>query len=149
MSWREEQELKKALYASLQEVKRPTSDPCEQSSEVKEIKTTGLKETRKSRETTPQCQKTRSVSTERSSQKPQGVEIRRHSSASMTAANNKKNGKSISEERELRSRARLTIPGIGSRPIKLEPQLNSSTDDTSKDSVNSSISNSTSQENKR
>ena len=147
MSWREEQELKKALYASLQEVKRQSSDPGEQSSEVKEIKP-DLKETRRSRETTPQSQKTRSVSTERSIQKPQGVEIRRHSSGSMPATTNKKNGKSISEERELRSRTRLTIPGI-SRPIKLEPQLNSLTDDTSKDSVNSSTSNSTSQENKR
>ena len=148
MSWREEQELKKALYASLQEVKRQSSDPGEQSSEVKEIKTTSLKEIRKSREATPQYQKTRSVSTERSTQKPQGVEIRRHSSGSIPAATNKKNGNSMSEERELRSRTRLTIPGIG-RPIKLEPQLNSLTDDTSKDSVNSSTSNSTSQENKR
>jgi hypothetical protein len=148
LSWREEQELKKALYASLQEVKRQSSDPGEQSSEVKEIKTTSLKETRKSREATPQYQKTRSVSTERSTQKPQGVEIRRHSSGSIPAATNKKTGNSMSEERELRSRSRLTIPGI-SRPIKLEPQLNSLTDDTSKDSVNSSTSNSTSQENKR
>lgn len=128
LSWREEQELKKALYASLHPVKKQTSDHVEHNSGGKEAKIIN-KETRKGRVNIPQYKKTRSYYVEEVIQKPQSVETRLSS-----AHNQKEIGRRKSEERELRSRSRNMEVN---QQFKVETHLTTLLDETSKDAVKS------------
>lgn len=128
LSWREEQELKKALYASLHPVKRQTSDPEDHNSVGKVSK---IKDTRKGRVNAPEYKKTRSYYVEEVIQKPQSIETRHSSAHNQTVIGRK------SEERELRSRSRNIEVN---QHIKVETHLTSQIDETSKDGVKSTAS---------
>lgn len=131
--------MKKALYASLHDVKRQNSDPNDQGSAGKEAEPGCSYVKSHSVETTPKAKRTRSVSVEKIVQKPVGLETRRHSYGSSIRQKVRKKVKS--EERELRRRTRLSNTSTDiHKPIKTECQISTSsvTDETSKDSVNSS-----------